>query len=79
MQTLPTYEIRIKGHLDERWMRYFEGLTTILQANGETTIIGLMDQATLHGLLNRIRDLSLELISVQRSRTEQADEQRKIS
>jgi hypothetical protein len=67
MQTLPTYEIRIKGHLDERWMRYFEGLTTLLHPNGETMIAGPMDQAMLHGILNRIRDLGLELIAVNQS------------
>jgi hypothetical protein len=76
MQTQPRYEIRINGHLDERWMRYFEGLEILLHPNGETTIQGLMDQATLHGILNRIRDLGMELISVQRDLT---DKQRKIS
>lgn len=76
MQTQPKYEIRVKGHLDERWMRYFEGLEILLQADGETTVTGLMDQSALHGILNRIRDLGLELISVQRDPTEK---QRKTS
>jgi len=61
------YQICVKGHLDERWLRWFEGLTVARQTNGETVISGAMDQATLHGILNRIRDLGLELISVQRS------------
>ena len=76
MKTLPKYEVRVKGHLDERWMRYFEGLKILLHPNGETTLTGLMDQSTLHGILNRIRDLGLELISVQRDPT---DKQRNTS
>lgn len=64
------YQIRVKGHLDERWLRWFEGLNVSQQPDGETAISGPMDQATLHGVLNRIRDLGLELISVQRHSTE---------
>lgn len=60
------YQICIEGQLDERWMRWFEGLSVLQQTNGETVISGVMDQAALHGILNRIRDLGLELISVQR-------------
>ena len=63
---LPIYRICIKGHLDEHWMRWFEGFTVSQQQNGETIIRGAMDQAALHGILNRIRDLGVELISVQR-------------
>jgi len=58
------YQIRLKGHLDERW---FEGLDTDQTPVGETVISGMFDQSALHGLLNRIRDLGLELNSVQRS------------
>jgi len=59
------YQIRIKGHLDERWMRWFEGFTVLQQPNGETLISGTMiDQAALFGALNRIHDLGLELVSV---------------
>jgi len=59
------YLIRINGHLDERWLRWFEGFTVLQKPNGETLISGMMiDQATLFGALNRIRDLGLELISV---------------
>lgn len=59
------YRIHIKGHLDEHRLRWFEGLTVSQQQNGETIISGVMDQSALHGVLNRIRDLGLELISVQ--------------
>lgn len=65
-QSPTNYQIRIKGHLDGRWMRRFEGLNVIQLPNGETVISGeMMDQAALHGILNRIRDLGMELISVQ--------------
>ena len=60
------YRIRFKGHLDEHWLRWFEELTVSQKPNGETVVSGEMDQAALHGVLNRIRDLGLELISVQR-------------
>jgi hypothetical protein len=66
-----TYQIRIEGHLGERWLRWFEGLDVSRLPEGETVISGEMDQAALHGILNRIRDLGLELISVQR-KTDQA-------
>jgi 2-polyprenyl-3-methyl-5-hydroxy-6-metoxy-1,4-benzoquinol methylase len=69
MQTDPNptnYQICIKGHLDERWMRWFEGLEVKQLSNGRTIISGpILDQSALHGLLNRIRDLGIELISVQ--------------
>ncbi len=60
------YQIRIEGHLDERWLRWFEGLDVSPLPEGETVISGEVDQSALHGVLNRIRDLGLELISVQR-------------
>jgi len=60
------YQIIIEGHLDERWLRWFEGLDVTPLPEGETLISGEMDQAALHGILNRIRDLGMELISVQR-------------
>lgn len=60
------YRIHIKCHLDEHRMRWFEGFTVTQHLNGETVISGEMDQAALHGILNRIRDLGVELISVQR-------------
>ena len=62
-----TYQIRVQARLDERWLRKFEGFTAQPGSNDETIITGLIiDQAALHGILNHIRDLGLELISVQR-------------
>ena len=60
------YEIRIEGVLDSRWAAWFEGLQ-VTSSGGETVISGqLADQAALHGLLTRVRDLGLCLISVRR-------------
>lgn len=71
METNPdpiNYEIHVKGHLDERRMRWFEGLTVSACPNGETILSGpILDQAALHGILNRIRDLGLPLLLVRRS------------
>lgn len=62
------YEICVKGHLDQRRMRWFEGLDVSNRPNGETIISGpIMDQAALYGVLNRIRDLGLPLLFVKRS------------
>jgi hypothetical protein len=59
------YEIRLSGHLHERWDAWFEGLTVTHRDDGTTVISGpLADQAALHGLLQRVRDLGLPLISV---------------
>jgi hypothetical protein len=59
------YEIRLKGHLDDRWAEWFEGLTITLEDNGDTLLTGpVIDQAALHGLLRKVRDLGLPLISV---------------
>jgi hypothetical protein len=61
------YEIRVKGHLDARWAAWFDGLTLTHGNDGTTTIHGpVADQAALHGLLQKIRDLGLPLISVNR-------------
>ena len=67
------YEIRIKGHLDDRWTDWFEALTIIREDNGETVLAGpVADQAALHGLLRKVRDLGMPLISVSRVETGQA-------
>ena len=66
-------EIRLKGHLDERWTDWFEGLTITREANGETRLTGpVVDQTALHGLLRKVRDLGLPLISVNCSEPDRA-------
>jgi hypothetical protein len=61
------YEIRVKGELDSRWSPWFEGLQLRSDESGQTTIVGpVTDQAALHGLLAKVRDLALPLISVRR-------------
>ncbi|UCC88368.1 MAG: hypothetical protein JSV81_03400 [Anaerolineales bacterium] len=68
------YQIRIKGHLGRQWADWFEGLTITLEDNGETLLTGLVvDQAALHGLLKRVRDLGMPLLSVNRLEPDQAD------
>ena len=59
------YQIRIKGHLGREWTDWFEGLTITLEDNGETLLTGpVVDQAALHGLLRKVRDVAMPLISV---------------
>jgi len=59
------YEIRLKGHLDNQWTEWFEGLTITLEENGNTLLTGpVADQAALHGLLKKVRDLGMPLVSV---------------
>jgi hypothetical protein len=61
------YEIRLKGLLDNHWTSWFEGLTITALDNGETLLTGsVVDQAALHGLLRKVRDLGLPLLSVTR-------------
>ena len=59
------YQIRINGHLSQEWTDWFEGLTVTPEDNGDTLLTGpVIDQAALHGLLKKIRDLGMLLISV---------------
>ncbi|HMA38362.1 MAG TPA: hypothetical protein VKY74_28195 [Chloroflexia bacterium] len=61
------YQIVVKGHLDSEWSDWFEGLTITLVSNGETILMGpLVDQTALHGVLIKIRDLGLPLLSLVR-------------
>ena len=61
----PFYEIRLKGHLEPRWVKWFDGLTITLEEDGDTLLTGpVVDQAALHGLLKKVRDLGMPLISV---------------
>ncbi len=69
------YEIRIKGHLDNRWADWFEGLTITLEEDGNTLLTGpVIDQAALHGLLKKVRDLGMPLVSVSPIEPGQADQ-----
>ena len=68
------YQIRIKGQLDRHWTDWFEGLTITLEDNGETLLTGpVVDQAALHGVLRKVRDLGVTLLSVSRVEPGQAD------
>ena len=65
------YQIRVKGHLDSTWSDWFDGLTITPEANGETLLSGpVADQAALHGLLKKVRDLGLDLLLVKQLKTE---------
>jgi hypothetical protein len=69
------YQIRIKGHLGREWAAWFEGLTITLEANGDTLLTGqVIDQAALHGLLKKVRDLGMPLVSVRPVEPGQVDQ-----
>ncbi len=68
------YQIRIKGHLGQQWTDWFEGLTITPEEEGETLLTGpVIDQAALHGLLKKVRDLGTPLLSVNRVEPGQED------
>jgi hypothetical protein len=68
------YEIRLKGHLDDRWAAWFDGLSLSRESDGTTILWGsIPDQAALHGLLQRVRDTGLSLVSVIRLEPDRAE------
>jgi len=68
------YQIRIKGHLGSQWTDWFEGLTITLEEDGDTLLTGpVIDQSALHGLLKKVRDLGMPLVSVCPLENNQAD------
>jgi hypothetical protein len=68
------YQIRVQSHLGSDWTDWFEGLTIALEDNGDTLLTGpVIDQAALHGLLKKVRDLGMPLLSVIRVEPGQAD------
>jgi hypothetical protein len=68
------YKIRIKGHLDDRWTAWFEGLILTQEDNGNTLLTGpVADQAALYGILKKVRDVGMSLISVNPVEPDQAD------
>ena len=68
------YEIRVKGHLDAHWANQIEGLTITLEEDGNTLLSGpVIDQSALHGILKKIRDLGMPLLSVNSAETRAQD------
>jgi hypothetical protein len=68
------YQIRVEGHLGGQWTDWFGGLSITLEDNGDTLLSGpVVDQAALHGLLRKVRDLGMPLLSVNRVTLGQAD------
>ena len=64
-----SYEIRLKGHLEARWADWFDGMSLTQESDGTTVLRGsVVDQAALHGLLGKVRDLGVPLIAVNQRR-----------
>jgi len=69
----PVYQIRIQGHLSQRWTDWFAGLTITLEEDGNTLLSGpVVDQSALHGILKKIRDLGMPLLAVNSADPDQA-------
>ena len=69
------YDIRVKGHLDARWAAWFDGMSLTNEIGGTTVINGpVVDQAALHGLLQKLRDIGMPLVSVTQVNRDQGDE-----
>jgi hypothetical protein len=78
VSVMSMYEIRVQGHLDQHWSAWFEGLTINYEEDGTTLLRGnLVDEAALHGVLMKVRDLAVPLLSVNRvsSPTEKQEHQ----
>ena len=72
---MTVYEIRVKGHLDQRWSTWFDGMTVTHEVTGDTALSGpVVDQAALHRLLIKVHTLNLTLVSVLRIETDVAAE-----
>jgi hypothetical protein len=70
MSKTETYEIRVQGHLERRWIAWFDGMELVTAEDGSMLIRGqVADQAALHGLIQKVRDLGLPLISVTQTQT----------
>jgi len=70
MSETETYEIRVQGHLEDRWSAWFDGMELLVDNDGSTLIRGqVTDQAALHGLIQKVRDLGLPLLSVTHTQT----------
>lgn len=79
-QNAPFYEIRLKGHLETQWMRWFEGLTITPEETGDTLLSGpVADQSALHGLLKKVRDLGMPLVSVVQIQPNRSEEGEKMN
>lgn len=66
------YEVRVAGHLSSNWAARFEGISIRHEPEGETVLSGMLDQAALHGVFLKIRDLGLKIISVKRCDVEES-------
>jgi hypothetical protein len=68
------YQLRIEGHLEDQWADSFGGMSLSREENGDTLLTGkVVDQAMLHGLLKKVRDLGLSLVSINRVELDQSD------